>query len=220
MFFSSNKLLKLIISIFVFFIVTYLCFDLIFNLSNNISTYLKQLPSYWISAVFIYLVLTLDILIPVPSSIVMVTSGSLFGGLLGALIAIAGSMTCSIFGFYISRRMGAEKVKKWLGEEEFNKMSNFFKKYGAYTVILSRIVPLAMESISCIAGLSKMSLKKYIISCLLGFIPLTLLYTYTGAIYGDQKSNNIFLVLVIGFFIPIFLWFLIIKISKIKKQHG
>ncbi|MFH1457197.1 MAG: hypothetical protein ABIF17_03760, partial [Patescibacteria group bacterium] len=85
--------MKLLVSIFIFFIVTYICFDLIFDLSNKLDIYVNKLPSDWTGGLLIYLILAIDILIPAPSSIIMVTSGALFGGITGGLIAILGSIT-------------------------------------------------------------------------------------------------------------------------------
>jgi len=217
MFFSSNKILKLIVSIFIFFIITYICFDYIFDFSHNLDIYIKELPVNWLSALVIILILSIDIIIPVPSSVIMVTSGALFGGLVGGILAVLGSLICSVIGFQISRKVGQEKVKEWLGDEEFNKLSNFMRKRGAYAVIFTRTVPLAMESVSCIAGLSKMKLKQFILMNVIGFLPLTFLYSFTGAIFGQDKTHNIVIVLVLGFFIPVFIWLLILKLVKFKK---
>src|ERR1044072_9556906 len=50
--------------------------------------------------------LVVDVLLPVPSSIVMVAHGALFGVLAGTLFSLAGSTGATLFGFWIGRRGG------------------------------------------------------------------------------------------------------------------
>ncbi|MGQ9611186.1 MAG: TVP38/TMEM64 family protein [bacterium] len=188
---SSKKLIKLFIGIFIFFVLTYLGFEFIFGFSDRLSEVVKNFSPNSFSALLIMGILGADILIPIPSSIVMVISGHLFGGLLGGTIAIAGSLIASILGFLISRKIGRERVIKWLGEKEYKQASTLADKYGAYTVLLTRSVPIIMESVSCVTGLSKMKLSKFIILNIIGYLPLTFLYTFTGALAKQDNQISI-----------------------------
>jgi len=47
-----------------------------------------------------------DVLLPVPSSLVMVAHGALFGVALGTLLSLLGSVGAALFGFAIGRRGG------------------------------------------------------------------------------------------------------------------
>src|SRR5215210_9077073 len=48
-----------------------------------------------------------DVLLPVPSSLVMVAHGALFGVLVGTLLSLLGSMGAAMFGFWLGRRGGS-----------------------------------------------------------------------------------------------------------------
>ena len=50
--------------------------------------------------------LVADVLLPVPSSLVMVAHGALFGVVMGTLLSLLGSMGAALFGFVIGRRGG------------------------------------------------------------------------------------------------------------------
>jgi uncharacterized membrane protein YdjX (TVP38/TMEM64 family) len=50
--------------------------------------------------------LVADVLLPVPSSLVMVAHGALFGVALGTLLSLTGSVGAALFGFAIGRRGG------------------------------------------------------------------------------------------------------------------
>lgn len=217
---SNKKLLRLFIGIFTFFILTYIGFEFIFGFSSKLSEVVKNLTPNLFSALLVMGILGADILIPVPSSIVMVVSGHLFGGLLGGVLAIVGSITASILGFLISRKIGRERVMKWLGEKEYKQISTLMDRYGAYAVILTRSVPLVMESVSCVTGLSKMKLSKFIIMNIIGYLPLTFLYTFTGSIAKQDNQTSVILVIVLGFFMPVIIWFLFMRFAKFNKENN
>src|SRR6266576_6438284 len=47
-----------------------------------------------------------DVLLPVPSSLVMVAHGALFGVVMGTFLSLLGSVGAALFGFAIGRRGG------------------------------------------------------------------------------------------------------------------
>jgi uncharacterized membrane protein YdjX (TVP38/TMEM64 family) len=209
------KTAKLLLGIFVFFLITYLFFDLVFDLSDRLSLYIKDLPATIGTALGIVLLLIADVIIPIPASIVTVASGMLFGGFLGGLIVLVGSLTGSIINFQISRSLGQTRVKRWLGDSEYNNLSSIMKKTGAYMVILTRAVPLAMESVSSISGVSDIKLREFILLNIVGFVPSVFFYSYAGAIF-ESEPWNLVAVLFIGFFVPLIIWFLLLKLIQAK----
>ncbi|KKS13358.1 hypothetical protein A2617_00130 [Candidatus Daviesbacteria bacterium RIFOXYD1_FULL_41_10] len=200
------KLAKFLLGVFVFFLAGYIVLDLLFNVSNLVEVGIGRLPANPTSALIIIGLLVADILIPIPSSIVMVASGILFGPILGGLVALTGSLIGSLLNFQISRAFGRERVQGWLKNDGYDRLSSLMQKYGAVTVILTRMVPIAMESVSSIAGLSLMKFRKFIILNLIGFTPIVFLYSSTGAIYKNTEPQNIFIVLTAGFLVPLAVW--------------
>lgn len=212
----SIRNLTLFAGIFLFFILTYLFFDLVFGLSGIVETYIQQNLSTSILAAFsIIFLLVADILIPVPASIVMMTSGILFGPLLGGIIVLTGALTGAMLNFQISRSIGREKVKQWLGHEEYAHVAAIMQRYGAVIVILTRMIPLAMESVSAIAGISTMTLRKFFVGNVIGFVPTVFFYSYTGYRYQNEPQN-ILLILFVGFFIPLLIWLLLVRMTRVS----
>lgn len=207
------KSATLFIGVFLFFIITYLFFELVFGLSGIFEQFIQNnLTTSLFTAFVIVLLLVADILIPVPASIVMMTSGILFGPFVGGLVVLAGSLTGAILTFELSRVLGREKVKRWLGHEEYTRVATIMQGYGALAIILTRMVPLATESVSAIAGLSQMTRKKFVAVNIIGFVPTGFFYSYTGYRYQNEP-DNLLLILFIGFFIPLFIWVLLAKMN-------
>ncbi len=212
------KSVKLFLGVFIFFLTTYFFFDLIFNISSLSELYIKSLPATVGTASIIILLLVADILLPIPASIVMIASGMLFGGLLGGLIALIGTLSGSIINFQMSRKLGRDRVKKWMRDREYNNLSMVMRKYGAYIVILTRMIPLFMESVSSIAGISNTKLQKFIVMNVVGFVPIIFLYSYAGALYKAQPQS-IFIILVVGFFVPFIFWYILLKMAGIRHNE-
>lgn len=197
-----------------FFLISYLFFDLIFGFSGKLEFYIQSLQATLLVALIIILLLISDILIPVPSSLLMIVSGILFGGFWGGIITLTGLMVGSILNFHLSRKFGQVRIRKWIGERDYKRFSSKMQKYGEVLVVLTRMVPIAMESVSSIAGVSKMKFKNFVLANMIGFLPIIFFYSYAGEIYR-RDPGNIILVLVIGFFVPLIAWFIIPKLTKI-----
>jgi uncharacterized membrane protein YdjX (TVP38/TMEM64 family) len=214
----SAGLLKLSLSILSFFVITYLVFDFLFDITNRVEWQLTKLPATWTTALIIIALLVADMLIPVPSSIVMILSGALFGGFLGGLIALTGSLTGAVINFQVSRAVGQAKVQKRLNAEEYKRLSVMMQKYGAYTIILTRMAPLLMETTSSLAGLSKMKLRTFLLMNIVGFAPMTFLYSYAGALYKHEQPYNLLIVLIAGFLAPLTIWYFLLSITKADNR--
>ena len=209
---SPSKLVKLFLSIFIFLTASYVFLDVLFGFSANLELMVQQLSPSWTAALLIIGFLAVDVLVPVPSSVIMLASGALFGGILGGVLSIIGSSTCAILAFQASRKVGRDKVVEWVGQKDYETFSTLMQKYGGYAVVLTRAVPLAMESVSFIAGLTKMKLKNFVLMSLLGYVPFAFLYSFAGASAKELSSTST--VLVLGFLLPLCLWVLVLKMMK------
>src|SRR5687768_8096134 len=63
--------------------------------------------------------LAVDILLPIPSSLVMILSGAAFGVVGGSAIALVGSIGGEWLGFELVRRYGRRASARLVGDEEF-----------------------------------------------------------------------------------------------------
>lgn len=140
------------------------------------------------AAVVVFL-LAVDIFIPVPSSIVMVLSGAAFGVWRGALLALVGSIGGEWLGFELARRYGSTWFKRFIGDEdERRRLNEVLKTHGAAAVAVTRALPVVMETMSVVAGLSTMRRGTFLIASLIGTAPIVIVYAYAGAVSRDTGS--------------------------------
>ncbi len=124
--------------------------------------------------------LLIDVLLPVPSSVVMVAHGALFGVVLGTVLSLLGSVGAAAIAFAIGRR-GGPLLTRLVGPDERVKADGLFRRYGGLAVLVSRPLPLLAETVALLAGTTGMRWRTLLLSSLLGALPPSLLYALTGA---------------------------------------
>jgi len=189
-----------IILVFVFFGDAEIYFQTILEEARNDVSYYTVLSS---------LVLCSDILLPVPSSIIMHFNGMVLGTFWGGLLSLVSVMVSSIIGYYIGRST------QWAARSGKGTKGNaFLNKYGVFAIIMSRGIPILSESIVLICGYNRYNFKHFMGYSLLGYVPICWLYAYFG-----NLSNNLFLVAVsISMLLSFISWYFGRRIVKSNAQ--
>lgn len=161
---------------------------------NVLGIRIEPLLESWIvhagagSAATVVTLLAADLFLPIPSSLVMVLSGAAFGVVWGALIALVGSVGGEWLGFELVRRYGRRASTKIVGDEEIARLSRLFARHGAAAVAVTRALPVVMETMSVVAGLSTMTRRVFLIASLAGTAPIVFVYAYAGAVSRQTGS--------------------------------
>lgn len=140
------------------------------------------------SAAVVIALLASDILLPIPSSLVMILSGVAFGVLWGSVIALVGSIGGEWLGFEIVRKYGRRASARLVGDDEVERLARVFARHGAVAVIVTRALPVVMETMSIVAGLSRMRRSTFLLSSLIGTLPIVVVYAYAGAVSRQTGS--------------------------------
>ena len=146
--------------------------------------------------------LTADIVLPVPSSLVMIAHGALFGVVIGSLLSLIGSVGAALAGFAIGRR-GGPVLERLVTGEERARVDRLLMRWGALAIVVSRPVPLLAETVAIMAGASPMSWKRAILASIAGSFPPAVLYALTGSVAASFESGALmfgFVLLVSGSF--------------------
>jgi uncharacterized membrane protein YdjX (TVP38/TMEM64 family) len=124
--------------------------------------------------------LVVDVLLPVPSSIVMVANGAVFGVVFGALLSLLGSAGAALVGFELGRR-GGPLLDRLVPATERAPADRFLGRWGALAIVVSRPVPIAAETIALMAGASTLSWRRAALAAVIGSLPGAVLYAVVGA---------------------------------------
>ena len=140
------------------------------------------------SAATLVALLAADLFLPIPSSLVMVLSGAAFGVAGGSLLSLVGSIGGEWLGFELARRYGTRWSRRVAGDDELERMRSVMARHGAVAVLVTRALPVVMETMSVVAGLSNMSRRSFLLSSLAGTLPVAVVYAYAGAVSREMSS--------------------------------
>lgn len=146
--------------------------------------------------------LVADILLPIPSTVVMSALGLTYGIWLGGLYAATGTTLAGLIAYALSRALGRPLARRLAGEEGLRSGEALFQGGGAWLVAGSRCLPILPEAIACLAGLHRMPFKTYAFALACGSLPTGFLFAAIGALGQDEPGWA----LALSVIVPIGLW--------------
>ncbi|UFU00328.1 DedA family protein [Radiobacillus kanasensis] len=193
---------------------------------------------YGYIGVFLTMVLE-NVFPPIPSEIVLPFSGFMttktnLSPILMIIVASLGSITGAVILYWIGSKLNVERlegiVERWghilrLKKEDVRKADAWFDRYGIWTVLFCRIVPLIRSLISIPAGMSGMPFSLFLLFTTIGTLVWNTILILIGVNLGsawptivgymDLYSNFIYVLLVLLAILALF-WYL--KLVKKRKN--
>lgn len=126
------------------------------------------------------LLLIADVVLPVPSSAVMIANGVIYGIVLGTIISLIGTVGAALIGYWIGKR-GSKLVERIVSPEEMARSRRMVKHWGPMAIVSTRPIPMIAETTAIMAGASGLSWVTVLWASLLGSIPQAILFAITGA---------------------------------------
>jgi uncharacterized membrane protein YdjX (TVP38/TMEM64 family) len=146
-------------------------------------------PVYELGVIGIFLFIGImaiqGLLVPIPSEVILLATGMIWGWFFGGIMGIIGSMAASLLCFYASKKGGRPLAKKFVGESALDMADDLIQEYGIKAIILSRFIPfIPFDVVSYASGLVDIDLKRYSIGTLIGSIFRAFFYSIWGALLG------------------------------------
>ncbi len=143
--------------------------------------------------------LTIDVVLPIPATLIMIAHGALFGMVLGTALSLVGATASALLAFTIGRS-GSRVLAKMVPEDELSRANSLLDRWGGLAVVVSRPVPVVAETVAILAGASLMSWTRMVLATLAGALPTSFLYALAGATAAkfDNKLLIFALVLVMA----------------------
>jgi uncharacterized membrane protein YdjX (TVP38/TMEM64 family) len=142
------------------------------------------------------LLLAADVLLPVPSSVVMVAHGTLFGAALGTLLSLIGNLGAVLLGWVAGRR-GQHLLLGRDTEAQMSRARRALDRWGPAAIIVTRPLPIIAETVTIMAGANGVRLIPVLVAGALGSLPLAIVYAIAGSAAATVVSTSaVFAVLV------------------------
>lgn len=133
-----------------------------------------------LAASTIFGLLSFDVLLPVPSSIVSTAAGVLFGFWRGAALVWTGMMVGALLGYALGRRV-AGAAARFVGEDGLRRAAALVERYGDWTLVMCRPVPVLAEATVMFAGLVRAPFGRFLLLTALANLGIAVGYAAFGA---------------------------------------
>jgi uncharacterized membrane protein YdjX (TVP38/TMEM64 family) len=134
------------------------------------------------------LLLVLDVFLPVPSSVVMLIFGKLFGVAVGGALSLVGCVGATGLGLVIGRS-AKDAFRRLVSGDEYRRAADLLARFGLLAVLVTRPVPILAETVALVAGATGLPLGRALVAGLLGSLPGAVLYAWAGAANLDAPSG-------------------------------
>lgn len=133
--------------------------------------------------------LTADVVLPVPSSLVMLVHGALFGVVIGAALSLLGGMGSALAGYGLGRVGGPPLLRSVCSEAERDRADLLVRRWGLLAVAATRPVPLLAETVAVVAGASCLGPVRTTVAAAAGSLPGAVLYSVAGSLDVGAPSG-------------------------------
>ncbi|WP_304525924.1 TVP38/TMEM64 family protein [Halomonas sp. I5-271120] len=141
-------------------------------------------------ALVVGLMMIAIVMSPIPSAPIALAAGAAFGHVWGTLYVAIGSEAGALIAFAISRLLGHDALRAWLGmRPSSGLLYRFIASQNALmaVVFVTRLMPfLSFDVVSYAAGLSPLKAWRFAIATLLGVMPASFLLAH----FGDELASN------------------------------
>jgi uncharacterized membrane protein YdjX (TVP38/TMEM64 family) len=141
--------------------------------------------------------LAADVLLPVPSSVVMVAHGTLFGAALGTLLSMVGNLGAVLLGWAAGRR-GRRLLLGGATEEQLSRAGRALDRWGPAAIIVTRPLPIIAETVTIMAGANGMRPVPLLAAGAVGSLPLAVAYALVGSTAASMLSTSVVFVVLVA----------------------
>jgi len=149
--------------------------------------------------------LAADLVLPVPGSIVLSAGGIVLGWPLAAAAGCAGLVAGGLLGYGACRTFGRRAFDRFVSPAEAERFAGWLDRYGPVAIVASRPVPMMAETLSCLAGLARMRVLRFLAALLLGSAPYAWFFAWTGDRLGRTHGEP-GLALLVALAVPALYW--------------
>jgi uncharacterized membrane protein YdjX (TVP38/TMEM64 family) len=141
----------------------------------------------WAPITSIVLMTTQSLVPLVPGVIITITNAWIFGWQYGSLYSWTGALLGAALDFGIARWYGRPLIERIVSSKYLTLTDSFFKRHGIIAVFITRLVPIVpFKVISYGAGLTKITIYKFLTATAIGQTPPIIIYS----ILGQNLSHN------------------------------
>jgi len=139
-----------------------------------------------------------------------------------SLAAVIGDTANYWIGHFLGPKLFTKKTARFLKKEYLERTHEFYEKHGGKTIIIARFVPVIRTFAPFVAGIGKMSYRKFITYNVVGGVGWVAIFLSAGYYFGSlplvkENLTLISIAIIIVSLIPAFLEILSFRRKAVKS---
>jgi uncharacterized membrane protein YdjX (TVP38/TMEM64 family) len=155
-------------------------------LDERVGAWLDPPPAPSTIALVTVGVLAIDVFLPVPSSVVSTFAGSQLGVVAATGASWLGMTAGAVFAFWLARCYGRPLAVRLSSVEEIEQMDTIGTRLGAWTLIVTRPLPILAEAAVLLLGTTSLPWRQFLPPVLLSNLGIAIMYSILGQIARTQ----------------------------------
>jgi uncharacterized membrane protein YdjX (TVP38/TMEM64 family) len=156
------------------------------RLDQMVESWLDPPPPPSAIALMTVALLSSDILLPIPSSLVSTFAGAQLGILAATAVSWLGMTLGAMLGFFLARVWGRALAVRFTSLDDLQRIDRLGQDYGVWMLIATRPLPLLAEAAVLLAGLSGLSWRWFLMCVMLSNLGIALVYSFLGRLANAQ----------------------------------
>ena len=136
----------------------------------------------------IVVALTIDVFLPVPSSVVSTASGALLGFWFGAIVSTVGMTLGCIVGYWAGSSFGPRFVTRLVNQRDLSDLQGQFRQRANWALAVCRPVPVLAEASTLLAGLSALPVARFVVITTSANAGISIVYSVAGVTARNGPS--------------------------------
>lgn len=158
------------------------------HMNELVQATLQSKQSIAIITLAVIAFLLLDIVLPIPSSFVLATTGYLLGTAVGTAVCFVGLTAASLAGYALGRYAGGPVAQRVVGRAQLDRFADLSRRYGDALLVAFRAMPVLAEATTILAGISRMPMPRFLLVVSIGNLVVAAMYAWIGAVSASQSS--------------------------------
>lgn len=164
-------------------------------------------PAAWIVVTAVIGLLSTDVFLPIPSSLVSTLAGSQLSPLVATIASWVGLNLGAIIGFVVGRRLGRPLALRFSSVGDLDYIDRMSGQYGTLVLVLTRALPILAEAAVLLMGVNRIGWRQFLPPVLLSNLGIALAYSLLGHYAAENEwmviaaSVSISLPLLLSFFL-------------------
>lgn len=167
---------------------------------------MQSQATQWAIALTGIALLVLDVLLPIPSSVVSISLCFLLGPAWGALAVFVGMVGAFAVGFLVGRLLPTSRLRRWVGGRTWDAVASARRSGGLLWIATTRPIPVLAEVAAVFAGTSGIPFVPALAAASVSSLLVASAYGFAAWMGLNQLDSSLTLLVISAAFLPAASW--------------